>query len=47
VQVVIRTPKKLTAEQERLFRELAGTEHMDVDPHKKGFFDRVRGKFAE
>ena len=47
VQIIVRSPKKLSSEQEKLYRKLAELEHIKVDPHKKGFFDRLKGKFAE
>ncbi len=47
VQIIVRTPRKLTSEQEALFRKLAELENTDVNPHKKGFFDRIKGRFAE
>ena len=47
VQIIVRTPEKVTTEQERLLRELAKLENTDVNPHKKGFFDRLKGKFID
>jgi len=47
VQIIVRTPKKLTPEQEELFRKLAGLDNAKVNPHKKGFFDRLKGKFVD
>jgi molecular chaperone DnaJ len=47
VQIVVRTPTRLTPEQEDLYRKLAGLEKTDVNPHKKGFFDRLKGTFVD
>ncbi len=45
VQVNIEVPKKLTADEERLLRELADIEHKNVAPERKGFFDKVKEYF--
>jgi len=42
VQVYVETPKKPTAEQERLLRELAATEEANVSPERKSFLDKVK-----
>ena len=47
VQIIVRVPKKLTSEQERLYKAMLELEGTNGDPHKKGFFDRLKGKFAE
>ncbi len=47
VKIIVRTPKKLSSDQEGLFRKLTQLESTDVNPHKKGFFDRLKGKFVE
>ncbi len=47
VQIIVRTPEKLSKRQEELVRKLAELEHTDVDPHKTGFFDRLKGKFID
>lgn len=47
VQVIVRTPARLSREQDALFRKLAELDNTKVDPHKKGFFDRLKGRFAE
>ena len=47
VQIIVRTPKKPTADQEKLFRSLAELENTEVNPHKEGFFDRLKGKFTD
>lgn len=46
VQTFIETPKKLSAEQEKLLRQLAELEKVDVMPHRKNFLDRIRDYFA-
>ncbi len=47
VQIIVRVPKRLNSEQERLYKALLELEGTNEDPHKKGFFDRIKGKFAE
>ncbi len=47
VQVNIEVPKALSARQEELLRELAETEHAEVTPHRKSFFEKVREYFGE
>ena len=47
VQIVVRTPKKLSRQQEEVFRKLAEFEDTKVNPHKKGFFHRLTGKFVD
>jgi molecular chaperone DnaJ len=46
VQTFIETPKKLSTEQEKLLRQLAELEKVDVMPHRKNFLDRIRDYFA-
>jgi molecular chaperone DnaJ len=46
VQVVVETPKNLTARQEELFRELAEIEQKHVSPARKGFLDKLRDFFS-
>jgi molecular chaperone DnaJ len=46
VQTYIEVPKKLTARQEELLRELAETERSEVSPHRKSFLERLREYFA-
>ncbi|MFN9541232.1 MAG: DnaJ C-terminal domain-containing protein, partial [Planctomycetota bacterium] len=46
VQTFIETPKKMSAEQEKLLRQLAELEKVDVMPHRKNFLDRIRDYFA-
>jgi molecular chaperone DnaJ len=47
VQVNIEVPKALSQRQEELLRQLAEQEHVEVSPHRKSFFDKVRDFFAE
>ncbi|MDZ4656470.1 MAG: molecular chaperone DnaJ [Bythopirellula sp.] len=42
VQVNIEVPKKLTAEENKLLRQLAELEHKNVAPARKSFFDKVK-----
>jgi molecular chaperone DnaJ len=46
VQVQVDVPKQLSAEQERLLRELAEVEQADVSPHRMSFFEKLRGYFT-
>jgi len=46
VQVNIEVPKKFTAEEERLLRELAELEHKNVAPARKSFFDKLKEYFT-
>lgn len=45
VQVFIEVPKHLSADQERLLRELAELEHESVLPHRKSFLEKLRTFF--
>jgi molecular chaperone DnaJ len=47
VQVNIEVPKTLNEKQEALLRELAEQDHVEVSPHRKSFFDKVREFFGE
>lgn len=47
VEVVIETPRKLSARQEELLRELAELDHADVSPKRKNFFEKLRDYFTE
>jgi molecular chaperone DnaJ len=47
VEVVVETPRRLTARQEELLRELAEIEHIDVSPRRKSFFEKLRDYFTE
>lgn len=42
VQVAIDVPKKVSARQETLLRELAELDHEEVTPHRKTFFERIK-----
>jgi molecular chaperone DnaJ len=46
VQVTIEVPKKLTAEEESLLRELAKLENKHVAPHRKSFFEKLKNYFT-
>ncbi len=46
VQTYIETPKKLTAKQEELLRQLAELEHTHVTPHRKSFLAKLRDYFT-
>ena len=45
VQVFIEVPKRLTAEHERILRELADVENANVSPQRKSFFRKVKEYF--
>jgi molecular chaperone DnaJ len=47
VEVVLETPRTLSARQEELFRELAELDHEDVSPKRKSFFEKLRDYFTE
>jgi molecular chaperone DnaJ len=47
VRLMIEVPKKLTAEQERLLRELAAMEKTSVTPQKRSLLGKIRDFFAE
>ena len=42
VQLVVEIPKKLSTEQERLLREYAKTEEVDVNSESKTFFEKIK-----
>ena len=46
VQTFIETPKKVSAEQEELLRQLADLEQKDVLPQRKNFLNRLKEYFA-
>jgi molecular chaperone DnaJ len=46
VQVSVEVPKKVTAEEESLLRQLADLEHKNVAPARKSFFEKVKELFA-
>lgn len=45
VQVFIEVPKKLSADQERLLRDLAELDHESVLPHRSSFLEKLRQFF--
>jgi len=47
VQVLVETPRHLTARQEELLREFAEIEHLQVSPRRKSFFEKLRDYFTE
>lgn len=47
VEIVVETPKHLTARQEELLREFAELEHEQVSPRRKSFFEKLRDYFTE
>ncbi len=47
VQVNIEVPKSLSPQQEELLRQLAEQENVEVSPHRKTFFEKVREYFGE
>ncbi|MGE0606089.1 MAG: molecular chaperone DnaJ [Pirellulales bacterium] len=46
VQVTLEVPKELSERQEELLRELAELEQANVSPHRKSFFEKLRGYFT-
>jgi len=46
VQTYIEVPKKMTAKQEKLLRELAEVEKHEVSPHRKSFLERIKEYFT-
>ena len=46
VQTFIETPKKISSEQDRLLRQLAEIEKVEVLPQRKNFLERLRDYFA-
>jgi len=46
VQVNIEVPARVNAEQESLLRELAELEHVDVTPHRKTWFEKLKDYFV-
>jgi len=46
VQVLLEVPRKLSARQEELLRQLAETEDAAVLPHRKSFFDKLKDYFG-
>ncbi|MDR3623499.1 MAG: molecular chaperone DnaJ [Paludisphaera borealis] len=47
VEVVVETPRNLSARQEELLREFAVLEHEQVNPRRKSFFEKLRDYFTE
>jgi molecular chaperone DnaJ len=43
VVVNIEVPKKLSQQQEKLYRELAEIDQVNVTPERKGFLDMLKG----
>lgn len=46
VQTFIETPRKMSAEQEKLLRQLAELEQTEVQPQRKKFLDRLKEYFT-
>ena len=46
IQTFIEIPKKVSPEQEKLFRKLAELEQTDVLPERKNFLERIRDYFS-
>jgi molecular chaperone DnaJ len=46
VQVNIEVPKKISAEEQAILRQLAELEHKHVAPERKSFFDQVKEYFS-
>lgn len=46
VQVTIEVPKKVTAEEEKILRQLAELEHKNVAPQRKSFFGQLKDYFV-
>jgi molecular chaperone DnaJ len=46
IQVELEVPKRVSARQEELLRELAELERKDVSSHRKGFFEKLRDYFV-
>ncbi len=47
VEVVLETPRHLSARQEELLRELAELDHENVSPRRKSFLERIKDYFTE
>lgn len=47
VQVNVEVPKSLSSRQEELLRKLAEQENVEVSPHRKSFFDKLREYFSQ
>lgn len=46
LRVILEVPKKVTAEQESLLRQLAELENTNVSAHRSGWFDRLKEWFV-
>jgi molecular chaperone DnaJ len=46
VEVQVEVPKHLSERQERILRDLAELERVEVTPHRKSFFDKLKDYFA-
>jgi molecular chaperone DnaJ len=46
VEVQVEVPKHPSGDQKRLLRELAELENVEVTPHRKSFFDKLKDYFA-
>jgi molecular chaperone DnaJ len=46
VEVQVEVPRKLSARQRELIRELAEIEHKNVSPHQKSFFEKLKELFV-
>lgn len=46
VEVVVETPQNLTPRQEELLREFAAISGDEVEPHRKGFLEKMKGLFS-
>ena len=46
VEVQVEIPRKLTARQEELIREMAELERKNVSPHQKSFFEKIKDLFV-
>lgn len=45
ITIVVETPTKLSSDQKEIFERLADTEHKNMNPMSKGFFDKVKDLF--
>jgi len=46
VDIQVEVPRKLTARQEELLRELAQLDHSEVSPHRRSFFEKLKDYFT-
>src|SRR5579862_739122 len=47
VKLTVDVPKKISAEQEELLRQLAALEKTPVQPHKRSFFTKIKDLFSD